>query len=72
MVGRSSLAAVQAAGDRSHPDYEWAEDHHAPHFAGVPGADQRYHTLLQEFREQTGSLTGTSLAAACRRAPGHE
>lgn len=70
--GRGSLAAVHAAGDRSHPDYEWAEDHHAPHFAGVPGADQRYHTLLQEFREQTGSLTGTSLAAACRRAPGHE
>jgi hypothetical protein len=68
--GRGSLAAVQAAGDRSHPFYQWAEDHHAPHFAGVPGADQRYHALLQEFRKQTGPLTGTTLAAACHRAPG--
>jgi glycosyltransferase involved in cell wall biosynthesis len=70
--GRGSLAAVHAASDRSHPLYEWAADHHAPHFAGVPGADQRYHALLQEFREETGPLTGTTLAAACRRAPGHE
>jgi len=67
--GRGSLAAVYAAGDRAHPDYEWAEDHHVPHFAGVPGADKRYHVLLEEFRQQTGRLTGASLAAACRRAP---
>jgi len=40
--------------------------------AGVPGADQRYHALLQEFRKETGPLTGATLAAACRRAPGHE
>jgi hypothetical protein len=70
--GRGSLAAVYAAGDRSHPLYEWATDHHAPHFAGVPGAAQRYHALLHEFREETGPLTGTTLAAACRRTPGHE
>jgi Glycosyl transferase family 2 len=67
--GRGSLAAVYAAGDRAHPGYEWAEDHHVPHFAGVPGADQRYHALLDEFRQQTGPLTAASLAAACRRAP---
>jgi len=70
--GRGSLAAVHAAGDRSHPDYEWSADHHAPHFAGVPGADQRYHALLEEFRKQTGRLTGPTLAAACHRAPGHQ
>lgn len=69
--GRGSLAAVYAAGNRSHPFYEWAEDHHAPHFAGVPGADQRYQALLREFRNQTGPLTGASLAAACHHAPGH-
>jgi glycosyltransferase involved in cell wall biosynthesis len=69
--GRGSLAAVYAAGDRSHPFYEWAAGHHAPHFAGVPGADQRYHALLREFRHATGPLTGTTLAVACRRAPGH-
>ena len=65
--GRGSLAAVHTAGDRSHPFYEWAEDHHAPHFAGIPGADQRYHALLQEFRQETGQLTGRTLAVACRR-----
>jgi hypothetical protein len=66
--GRGSLAAVRAAGDRSHPLYEWAEDHHAPHYAGVPGAGQRYHALVQEFRKATAPLTGTTLAAACQRA----
>jgi len=70
--GRGSLAAVYAAGDRSHPFYEWAAGHHAPHFAGVPGADQRYHALVQEFRKETGPLTGAALAVACRSAPGHE
>jgi glycosyltransferase involved in cell wall biosynthesis len=65
--GRGSLAAVHADEDRSHPLYEWAAGHHAAHFAGVPGAEQRYRALLQQFREETGSLTGASLAAACRR-----
>jgi glycosyltransferase involved in cell wall biosynthesis len=67
--GRSSLAWVHAAGDRSHPHYEWAVGHHDPHFGQVPGADQRYEALLQTFRDQTGPLTGTTLAAACRHRP---
>ncbi|HEX9359488.1 MAG TPA: hypothetical protein VF933_37455 [Streptosporangiaceae bacterium] len=67
--GRSSLAWVHAAGDRSHPHYEWAAGHHDPHFGQVPGADQRYEALLQTFRNQTGPLTGTTLAAACRHRP---
>lgn len=70
--GRGSLAAVYAAGDRTHPLYEWAAGHHEPHFAAVPGADQRYHALQQEFRQQTGQLTGATLAAACQRAPDRE
>jgi cellulose synthase/poly-beta-1,6-N-acetylglucosamine synthase-like glycosyltransferase len=69
--GRGSLAAVHASEDRSHPLYAWAVGHHDPHFAEASGAEQQYHTLLEEFREETGPLTGTSLAAACRRAPGH-
>ena len=28
--------------------------------------------LQQEFRKQTGPLTGATLAATCRRAPGHQ
>ena len=66
--GRGSLAAVYAAGDRSHSLYAWSVEHRAPHFNGVPGAEQRYYALLQEFRDQTGPLTGTTLAAACRPA----
>jgi glycosyltransferase involved in cell wall biosynthesis len=64
--GRSSLAAVYAAGDRSHRDFDWAADHHEPHFAEVPGAAERHQELLRAFRDQTGPLTGASLAAACR------
>jgi hypothetical protein len=64
--GRGSLAAVLAAGDVSHPLYQWAAAHHDPHFGDVPGADQRYEGLLPSFREATGPLTGTSLASACR------
>ena len=63
--GRSSLAAVYAAGDRSHPHYWWATNHHDPHYGAVPGAEQRYHALLREFRDQTSPLTGSTLAAAC-------
>ncbi len=70
-LGRGSLAAVYAAGDRSHPLYEWAATHHEPHYAAVPDADQRYHALQQQFRQQTDPLTGATLAAACRRASGH-
>ncbi len=64
--GRSSLAAVYAAGDRSHRHHDWAVGHHEPHFGQVPGAAERHESLLRTFRDQTGPLTGASLAAACR------
>jgi len=64
--GRGSLAAVYTAGDRSHSMYDWAAGHHEPHFGQVPGAAERHQDLLREFRDQTGPLTGASLAAACR------
>jgi glycosyltransferase involved in cell wall biosynthesis len=63
--GRGSLAAIFAAGEGSHPLYQWAAGHHDPHFGDVPGAEERYQALMQEFRRQTGELTGASLAAAC-------
>jgi glycosyltransferase involved in cell wall biosynthesis len=63
--GRGSLAAVFAAGDRAHRLYDWAADHHEPHFGEVPGAAQRHAELLRAFRDQTGPLTGASLALAC-------
>lgn len=33
----------------------------------VPGAEQRYRALLRSFRAETGELTGSSLASACKR-----
>jgi glycosyltransferase involved in cell wall biosynthesis len=69
--GRGSLAAVFAAADRSHPLYDWAAGHHDPHFGEVPGADHRYNAVLREFRKETGTLTGTSLATACGYPPSH-
>jgi len=65
--GRGSLAAVVAAGDPSHPLYQWATEHNEPHFAEVPGAEQRHRALLRSFRAETGELTGSSLASACKR-----
>lgn len=64
--GRSSLAAVYAAGDSSHPHYWWAVDHHDPHFGAVPGAEQRYNALLRAFRDQTSRLPGKPLRPASR------
>jgi glycosyltransferase involved in cell wall biosynthesis len=67
--GRGSLAAVYAAGDRSHPMYDWAASHHEPHFGDVPGAAERHEGLLRTFRDQTGPLSGASLATACSAPP---
>ena len=52
-LGRGSLAAVHAAGDRSHPFYEWAEDHHDPHFEGSPA---RISVTRPCFRNSARSL----------------
>jgi glycosyltransferase involved in cell wall biosynthesis len=44
--GRSTLAKVLAAGERENPLYEWAVDHHEPHFGGIDGARERYDALV--------------------------
>lgn len=54
-LGRGSLAAVWRADDRDHELYEWAVDHHEPHFAQVPGAPERYANLVERFRRDIGS-----------------
>jgi glycosyltransferase involved in cell wall biosynthesis len=62
--GRGSLAAVAAAGERDHPLYDWAVEHHEPHYGGVPGAPERYAALTEQFRGEVGSLLGRGLIAA--------
>jgi glycosyltransferase involved in cell wall biosynthesis len=50
--GRSTLAKVLAAGERENPLYEWAVDHHEPHFGGIDGARERYDALVARFRSE--------------------
>jgi len=54
--GRSSLSAVWAAGDTAHPSYDWARDHHEPHFGLVDGAAARHDELMRAFRAEVGPL----------------
>ena len=65
--GRGTLAAVLANGERSNPHYEWAVDHHKPHFNEVPTAERRWNELRRRFRAEVPELTGSALAAACHR-----
>ena len=65
--GRASLAGVVADEDRSHPLYEWAVEHHEPHYGGIPGAEARYRSVHARFRAEVPDLDGASLVAALQR-----
>jgi len=54
--GRSSLSAVWQSGDTAHPSYDWAREHHEPHFGLVEGAAARHKELLRAFRAEAGPL----------------
>ena len=62
--GRSSLSAVWEAGDTAHPSYDWARDHHEPHFALVEGAAGRHGELMRAFRADVGPLDDPKAAEA--------
>lgn len=64
--GRASLAGVVASNDRSHPLYEWALEHHEPHFGGILGAQDRYESLHARFCAEVGDLNSASLVTACQ------
>ena len=54
--GRGSLFAVRESGDSTHPSYEWARDHHEPHFGLVEGAAAMHDELMRAFRAEVGPL----------------
>lgn len=64
--GRGTLAAVAANRDTTNPLYEWAVDHHEPHFGGVLGAHEAYNRLVKQFRADVPELTTQALLSACR------
>jgi glycosyltransferase involved in cell wall biosynthesis len=63
--GRSTLAVVAERNESDNPLYDWALDHHAPHFGGVDGAPERYAALERRFRAEVPTLTSAALARAC-------
>ena len=63
-VGRGSLAAVAAGGDIDNPLYEWAVEHHEPHYGGVREAAQRHRQVLERFRQEVGPDLDLSQALA--------
>lgn len=62
--GRGSLFAVWESGDTAHPSYEWARDHHEPHFGLVAGAAAMHGELMRAFRAEVGSLDGQKAVEA--------
>jgi glycosyltransferase involved in cell wall biosynthesis len=54
--GRSSLSAVWESGDTAHPSYDWARDHHEPHWGLVEGAAAKHDELMRAFCAQVGPL----------------
>ncbi|HXT90675.1 MAG TPA: glycosyltransferase family 2 protein [Trebonia sp.] len=60
--GRGSLAAVRESDDSAHPSYDWARDHHEPHFGLVAGAAVRHGELLTAFRAEIGPLDNPKAA----------
>ena len=62
--GRGSLFAAWQSGDITHPSYDWARDHHEPHFGLVEGAAAKHDELMNAFRAEVGPLDGQTAVAA--------
>ncbi len=61
--GRGSLAGVAERMEVDHPLYEWAQDHHDPHYGGVAGAAKRYQDLITRFRAEAAPDLGNFVDA---------
>jgi glycosyltransferase involved in cell wall biosynthesis len=67
-VGRGTLAGVYERRETSNVFFDWAADHHEPHFQQVSQAQARYLALREEFDVAVGDLQPEQLVGACRRA----
>lgn len=65
-LGRSTLAAVRQRAETANPLYEWALDHHEPHFQEVTEAQSRHAVLVSEFNAQVPTLDAEVLIRACQ------
>ena len=66
-LGRGTLRAIAEASDRDNRYYQWAREHHEPHFMEQGDAPARYSELLRHFTAEVGELTAESIVAACAR-----
>jgi len=66
-LGRGTLAGVYERREASNVFFDWAGDHHEPHFQQVSKAQARYSALLGEFDDAVGDLQPEKLVGACRR-----
>jgi len=62
-VGRSTLAVVHQGLDRENPLYEWAREHHEPHFQEIPNAETQYAALVAAFNQEVPVLRAKELRA---------
>jgi glycosyltransferase involved in cell wall biosynthesis len=67
-LGRGTLAGVYERGETSNAFFDWAADHHEPHFQEVQEAPMRYAALLEEFDAVVGDMQPERVVAACLRA----
>ena len=66
-LGRGTLAGVYERRETSNVFFDWAADHHEPHFQQVPQAPATYPALREEFDVAVGDLQPGQLVNACRR-----
>lgn len=64
--GRSTLSAVVERGETEHPLFDWAMEHHEPHFQGVEGARERYAALVAEFEDAGADGGPEAFLRACQ------
>lgn len=67
-LGRGTLARVARAGERGNRYFDWAADHHTPHYAEEPGGDLAYADVHDAFQRDVQDFQPETIAAAIRRA----
>lgn len=55
-LGRGTLAQVARTGERDNRYFDWARDHHQPHYAEEAGSERAYAEIHAAFRRDVPSL----------------
>jgi glycosyltransferase involved in cell wall biosynthesis len=66
-LGRGTLRELARSGDTANRYYEWALDHHEPHFGGDERGAALYRAFCRRFETEVGELTPENLVDAISR-----